>query len=189
MNLPKLINQYSIVISAILLSSILAITPLAVAGRNSGFVHGIVIPVDGMDYYLAGAPDGPEGAVDVPGHYWVLAGQNQLVGKHYNTGPFGASQWWSTDAPDGELLFIVHAIIAPWSEDIAEKMASRGFVHYHELIKVSDGSLHPDKVVWLKHTARTSFDFNAGPNPAFAHDVTPGVDYEFMPNNMMPYMP
>jgi selenium-binding protein 1 len=189
MNLSEIKIHKSYVISAIIISSILVLTPFAVAGRNSGFVHGIVIPVDGEDYYLAGAPDGPGGAYDVPGHYWVLAGQNQLVGKHYNTGPFGASQWWSTDAPDGELLFIVHAIIAPWSEDIAERMASRGYVHYHELIKVSDGALHPDKVVWLRHTARTSFDFNAGPNPSFAHYVTPGVDYEFMPNNMIPYNP
>jgi hypothetical protein len=154
-----------------------------------GFTHAIVVDVDGEDYYLAGAPDGPGGATDIPGHYWVLAGPNQLVGKHYNTGPFGAAQWWSTDAPDGELLYIVHAIIDTWSAEKATAYASRGYVHYHELVKVSDGTQHPTKVLWLKHTARTSFDLDGGPAPAFAHDVTPGVDYEFVPIGGMPYDP
>jgi selenium-binding protein 1 len=154
-----------------------------------GFTHGITIAVDGDDYYLAGAPDGPGGAIDVPGHYWVQAGPNQLVGRHYNTGPFGAEQWWSSDAPDGELLYVVHAIIDTWSVEKGEYYASRGYVHYHELVRVSDGTLHPSKVVWLRHTARTSFNLDGGPHPEFGHEVTPGVDYEFMPNWMMPYSP
>ncbi len=154
---------------------------------DKGFVHGIVITVDGEDYYLAGAPDGPDGAFDVPGHYWVRAGPLQLVGEHYNIGPFGAPQWWSSDAPDGELLFIVHGIIDMWTEEKAERYASRGYVHYHELIRVSDGALHPSKVVWLKHTARAFFNFDGGPAPQFAHEVTPGVDYEFIPNWFVPY--
>jgi len=157
---------------------------------DKGFVHGIVITVDGEDYYLAGAPDGPGGTIDVPGHYWVQAGPVQLVGKHYNTGPFGAPQWWSSDAPDGELLFIVHGIIDEWTPEKAERYASRGYVHYHELISVSDGGvLHPTKVVWLKHTARTFFNFDGGPHPELAHSVMPGVDYEFMPNWFVPYTP
>jgi len=164
--------------------TLLLATPVS---ARKGFVHGIVINVDGEDYYLAGAPDGPDGAIDVPGHYWVMAGPNQLVGKHYNTGPFGAPQWWSSDALDGELLFIVHAIIDTWSPEKAEKYARRGYVHYHELVTVEDGTLHPTKVVWLKHTARTAFDFDGGPRPDLAHYVTPGVDYEFMPNWMNPY--
>lgn len=159
------------------------------AGRNQGFVHGIVITVDGTDYYLAGAPDGPSGAYDIPGHYWVLAGRDQLVGKHYNTGPFGAAQWWSSDAPDGELLYIVHAIIDTWSAEKAAKYASRGYVHYHELIEVDGGELHPTKVVWLKHTARTTFNLDGGPHPELSHPVTPGVDYEFIPNGYTPYQP
>ncbi len=154
-----------------------------------GFVHGIVINVDGVDYYLEGAPDGPGGAYDIPGHYWVQAGPNELQGKHYNTGPFGASQWWSSDAPDGELLYIVHGIIDTWSEEKAEQYASRGYVHYHELRAVSDGSYHPTKIVWLKHTARTSFTLDGGPHPELSHYVTPGVDYEFIPNGMVPYRP
>ena len=158
-------------------------------GRNNGFVHAITIDVDGEYYYMAGAPDGPDGATDIPGHYWVQAGPNQLVGKHYNTGPFGMSSWWSSDADDGELLYIVHAIIDTWSPEKAESYASRGYVHYHEILSVDDGAPHPTKVVWLKHTARTSFNFDRGPHPELDHGVTPGVDYDFIPNGMMPYVP
>lgn len=159
------------------------------AGVNKGFVHGIIVNVDGDDYYLAGAPDGPGGATDIPGHYWVIAGPDQMVGKHYNTGPFGAAQWWSSDASDGELLYVVHGIIDMWTEEKAALYAARGYVHYHELVKVSDGTLHPNKVLWLKHVARTQFTLDGGPHPEFAHYVTPGVDYEFIPNGNMPYLP
>jgi len=38
-----------------------------------GFVHAPVIMVDGEEYYMAGAPDGPDGATDIPGHEWVQA--------------------------------------------------------------------------------------------------------------------
>ena len=165
---------------------VMLLAPLPVAAK--GFVHGIVVNLDGEDYYLAGAPDGPGGAYDVPGHYWVQAGPNKLVGKHYNTGPFGAPQWWTSDAPDGELLFIVHGIIDTWSVEKAEMYESRGYVHYHEFVKVADTSMeHPEKVLWLKHTARTSFYFDGGPRPDLANDVTPGVDYQFMPNYSVPY--
>jgi len=177
------------------LISLALVTALAVflasvpSARAKGFVHGIVISLDGEDYYLAGAPDGPNGEIDVPGHYWAQAGPNQLVGKHYNTGPFGEPQWWSSDAADGELLYIVHAIIDTWDAVKAEEYASRGYIHYHELITVSNGEHHPTKVVWLKHTARTSFTLDGGPATQFAHAVTPGVDYEFIPNYSMPYNP
>ncbi len=113
--------------------TLVAVSPVLATpgkGRNAGFVHGIVIDVDGEDYYLAGPSDGPGGTRDVPGHYWVLAGPNMLVGKHYNTGLFGAPQWWTSDAPDGELLFAVHAIIDTWTPGKAEMHASRGYVHY-----------------------------------------------------------
>ena len=151
-----------------------------------GFTHAPVINVDGEDYFMAGAPDGPGGATDIPGHYWVQAGPDQLVGKHYNTGPFGASQWWSSDAPDGELLYIVHAVIDTWSPEKAQDYASRGYVHYHELVRVSDGAEHPTQVVWLKHTSRTNFSIDRGPHPELNQDVTPGVDYDFIPNGFMP---
>jgi hypothetical protein len=158
------------------------------ANLDKGFIHGIVVDVDGMDYYLAGAPDGPNGETDVPGHYWVKAGKDKLVGKHYNTGSFGATKWWSSDALDGELLFKVDAIIDEWTEEKAAEYAERGFVHYHELVKVSDGSLHPYKVVWLKHIAVTTFTLDGGPmQPDPGIPMTPGVAYNFMPNYMMPY--
>lgn len=106
----------------------LALTGLAPHARASaeGFTHAPTVTVDGVDYYLAGAPDGPGGATDIPGHYWSAAGPAQLVGKHYNTGPFGAPRWWSSDAPDGELLYVVHAIIDTWTPAKAESYAKRG---------------------------------------------------------------
>ncbi len=172
---------------ALLLTVLLIATPVSA----KGFVHGIVVSIDGDDYYLAGAPDGPNGEIDVPGHYWVQAGPDMLVGKHYNTGPFGAPQWWSSDAPDGELLYIVHGIIDTWTEEKAAEYASRGYVHYHEFVEVDDGTTpHPNKVVWLRHTARTSLTLDGGPlapDPPYEHEVTPGVDYDFMPNYMNPY--
>jgi selenium-binding protein 1 len=174
---------------ALLVFSTLLIIPTYAAGRNQGFIHGIVITIDEVDYYLAGAPDGPGGAVDVPGHYWILVGPNKLVGKHYNTGPFGAPSFWSSDAPDGELLYVVKAIIDEWTPEKAAYYSSRGFTHYHELITVIGGTPHPTLVVWLKHIARTSFILDGGPAPAFAHDVTPGIDFEFIPNWTNPYSP
>lgn len=176
-------------VGALLAFAFLLISPV-IAGRNMGFVHGVVITIDDTDYYLDGAPDGPGGEYDIPGHYWVLAGKNQLVGKHYNTGPFGAASWWSSNAEDGELLYIVHAIIDTWTEEKATMYASRGYVHYHELIEVGDpGTKHPTLVVWLKHIGRTSFNLDGGPHPELDHLVTPGVDYEFIPNGMTPYSP
>ena len=169
--------------------ALLALAVAPVSAGNGAFTHAPVIDVDGVEYYMAGAPDGPGGATDIPGHYWVQAGPRRVVGKHYNTGPFGKASWWSSGAPDGELLYIVNGIIDTWSKEKAMSYAARGYVHYHELLRVSDGDEHPDKVVWLKHTARTSFDLDGGPHPELGHDVTPGVDYEFIPNGMMPYTP
>ncbi len=97
--------------------------------------------------------------------------------------------WWSSDAGDGELLYKVHAIIALWSSEAAESFAERGYVHYHELVRVSDGTTkHPTKVLWLKYTARTSFTLDGGPHPD-TYAVTPGIDYEFINNYSMPYSP
>jgi len=185
-------NRFSLrkyLFALVAIAALAALVAVPVSAKGKGFVHAIVIDVDGVDYYMNGPPDGPGGATDIPGHYWVQAGPNQLVGKHYNTGPFGAAQWWSSDAPDGELLYIVHAIIDTWSPEKAGQYASRGYVHYHELVNVADGAEHPTKVVWLRHTARTSFYFDLGPHPELAHYVTPGVDYEFIPNGSMPYTP
>lgn len=175
------------IVRGIALLSLLAV--VATPAFANGFVHGPVITVDGEDYYLAGPPDGEGDARDIPGHYWVQASPGQLVGKHYNTGPFGAANWWSSDADDGALLYEVHAVIDTWSAEKASEYAARGYVHYHELVRASDGALHPTKVVWLKHTAVTSFTLDGGPHPELSHAVTPGVDYEFIPNGSMSYNP
>lgn len=95
--------------------------------------------------------------------------------------------WWAPSEDDGILLYIVKRIIAPWSPEIAEFMAKRGYIHYHELVYAVTGKEHETLVVWLKHTAVSSFYFSSPHIPARAHDVTPGIDFEFMPNYMMPY--
>jgi hypothetical protein len=160
---------------------------------GNAFVHGIIVEIDGEDYYFTGPPDGLNGTKDVPGHYWKMAGKNKLVGKHFNEGPFGAPQWWSSDADDGAFLYMVHAIIDTWSLEKAEYYASRGYVHYHEFESVANpGELHPTKIVWLKHTAVTSFTLDGGPgapNPPYEHYVTPGVDPLFPRNGFDPYNP
>jgi selenium-binding protein 1 len=73
------------------LAAIMALA-IAVPVGAAGFTHGLAVDVDGTDYYLAGAPDGRGGETDVPGHYWVQVGPDLLVGKHFNTEPFGAPQ-------------------------------------------------------------------------------------------------
>lgn len=151
------------------------------------FKHGIKVEVDGKSYYFVGPADAPGGAKDVPGHDWVQLGPNELVGYHYNTGPAGAAKWWSSDADDGALLFVVHAIIDAWSLPKAAAYLSKGYTHYHELEGVMDGKIHPTKIVWLRHVAVGSFNFDGGPMPQMGHQVTPGVDYEFMPNWQKPY--
>jgi len=83
----------------------------------------------------------------------------------------------------------VKAIIDTWTPEKAERYAERGYVHYHELIAVSDGTLHPTKVVWLKHTARTTFTLDGGPATGKGIPMTPGVAYNFLPNWQTPYAP
>ena len=112
------------------------------------------------------------------------------MGKHFNTGPFGAAQWWSSDAADGEYLFKLDGIIDSWTLDKATDYAAPGYVHYHELVSVADSSLHPTKVVWFKHIARTSFAPDGGPHPPDPGiEITPGVAFDFLPNWQNPYDP
>ena len=162
----------------------------APTGPPDPYVHGIVVDIAGENYYLSGPADGPGGEEDVPGHYWVQTEPNTLLGLHYNTGPNDAPSWWSSDAEDGALLYAVGAIIDIWTPEKAEEYASSGYVHYHELVKVSDGSLHPTKVVWLRHHAVSSFTLDGGPHPELGPiKVTPGVQRDFIPNWNMPYKP
>ena len=177
--------KIQIVFVLALLMSMLAV--ISVSAK--GFTHAPVIIVDGEEYYMAGAPDGPGGVTDIPGHEWVQAGPTRVTGKHYNTGPFGADNWWSSDAPNDDLLYIVNGIIDTWTSEKAASYSTKGYKHYHELLSAVDGSKHPTKVVWLKHTAVTSFNLDGGPHPELAHEVTPGIDLEFIPNGSMPYTP
>ena len=164
------------------------IDPMA-GGNRDGFRHAPTLYLDGEAYYMAGAPDGPDGATDIPGHYWVLSGTNRVQGKHFNTGPGGAAKWWASGTEDGALLYMVNGIIDTWSKEKAMTYAEQGYLHYHEMVRVADGAFHPDLVVWLKHTAVRHFNLDGGPHPELAHEVSPGIDYDFIPNGMMPYMP
>jgi selenium-binding protein 1 len=166
--------------------AMLAIVPVGA----EGFSRHPVFVFDGIEYYWEGAPDGPNGEKDVPGHYWVKAGPRELVAKHYNTGPFGAPQWWSSDAPDGELLYMASVIIDEWTPEKAADYFARGYTHYHEFVQVSDKTTkHPTLVGWFKHTARTTFTRDRGPRPDPDNLVTPGIDYNFIPNWDVPYAP
>jgi hypothetical protein len=166
----------------------------AVPASADGWVRGIVLTVDGKDYYMVGAPDAPSGAYDIPGHSWMQTAPNRVVGLHYNTGPFGAPSWWATQETDGKLLFTVEGIIDTWSPGKARRYARLGYVHYHELRLVEDssmgGTLHPRKVVWLRHTALDSFLLDGGPHPPEPPlEMTPGIAYNFLPNWDRPYSP
>ncbi len=153
-------------------------------------VHGIIITIDGADYYLDGPADGPNGEKDIPGHYWTLTDETTLTGEHYNTGPMGAESWWATKTENDVLLWTVEAIIDTWTEEKANDYAEQEYVHYHELVRVSNGQLHPEKVVWLRHTAVTDFTFDGGPHPEFgSREVTEGVDSDFLPMGKNPYEP
>lgn len=157
------------------------------------FVHGISIILDQQRYHFAGPPDGENGATDVPGHKWVRIGKKRLIGKHYNTGPFGAANWWSSDAGDGELLYIMDAVIDKWSVIKAAHYVTKGYNHYHMLVNAETGELHPKRVVWFKHVAVKSFMLD-GPSPlAFlgieATQVMPGTFYGMGPNWDIPYPP
>jgi len=151
------------------------------------YTHGIVVTVDGEDYYFDGPADAMNGGKDIPGHYWLQLDGSNLEGLHYNTGPNGAASWWSSDAPDGALLYTVSATIDTWTADKAEAYAAAGYNHYHEMVRVSDATQHPNKVVWLRHQAVIDFNLDGGPAPDLGHQVTQGLDSEFVNNYHVPY--
>jgi len=144
------------------------------------FVHGIVIKIGHHQYYLKGAPDGPNGEQDIPGHKWVQVSKNTIIGKHYNTGPFGAPNFWSTDAPDGALLWTMIGKIDTWTEAKAAKYYTEGFTHYHPLVSVKTGKPHRKLVVWLRHSAVIDFTFDGLPTVIEPYSVTVGADYRFV---------
>ena len=160
---------------------------------SSKFIHGITIKLHHERYYFAGPPDGKNGESDVPGHEWLSVGKNRFLGRHFNTGPFGAPSFWSSDAGDGALLYAMEAVIDKWTEAKALHYFTKGFAHYHTLVNAETGQLHPTKVVWFKHVAVKIFELDgAGPLSFLgidAYKVMPGVDYKMGPNWDIPYRP
>ncbi len=155
--------------------------------RNpKSFLHGIALDIDGMTLYFKG-PGSVEGAIDVPGHTWVRTGPYRVKGRHYNVGPWFlpvGTPWWATGEEYGVLLFVVDGIIDVPPGELPEGregwLKAHGYVHIHELV-FANGIEYEDLVVYLKHTAVRSFFFDGGPMMP-NYDVTPGVDYNFMPN-------
>ncbi|NOY73773.1 MAG: hypothetical protein GXP14_15640 [Gammaproteobacteria bacterium] len=182
-------------INKIVLLVFIAVTFLATGSAqahsawNQPFVHGIAIKVGHHKYYLEGAPDGPNGEQDIPGHEWVQVSKNTIIGKHYNTGPFGAANFWSFDAPDGALLWTMIGKIDTWTEAKAAKYYTEGYIHYHSLVSAKTGKRHPKKVVWLRHSAVIDFTFDALPNAVEPYEVKIGSDYKMAPNWTVPYDP
>ncbi|MCP4205318.1 MAG: hypothetical protein GY769_25690 [bacterium] len=179
-----------------------------------GFTHRVQIRLGGSFWYLLGpelqlptTPDQAGQPQDLPGHCWKvglpIGGKPRLIGKHFNTGPLGAGappRFWSSNAGSHQQLFWVDLVISRWSPRIALEKAADGYVHYHELIKVGEGCLHPRLVAWFRHSAIEKFSFDGGPPPVLPdgtlfrprnvpHDVQPGIDHNFPPNYDIPYKP
>lgn len=180
--------RYWKLLSIAILGLMFVMPGLASDRDDDQYVHAIKFKVNGEYYYLAGAPDGPNGATDIPGHYWLQTDKKSFLGRHFNTGPGGLPAWWSSDVADGALLYIVIGKIDTWSQKKADMYYAKGFTHYHEMVSVETGELHPEKVIWLKHVAATDFTLNGGPHPEYYHAVTRGVDYNFIPNGYVPYV-
>lgn len=66
--------------------------------KSQTFTHGIIVQIDNIGYYFDGPADGINGTKDAPGHYWWQDAPRHLYGLHYNIGPYGEEQWWSSDA-------------------------------------------------------------------------------------------
>ena len=178
-----------ILVGTALLSSLYvgAASALPTWGNNpKAFIHGIALDIEGETWYFVG-PGSVPGVVDVPGHTWVQTGPYRVVGKHYNIGPNGAPSWWAVNEESGIQLYKVDGIIDVkpnmLSSERAEWLLEHGYVHVHELVNAMNEE-HPYYMVYLKHTAITEFDFNGMPAQMMGniHHVTPGIDYNFMPN-------
>jgi hypothetical protein len=158
--------------------------------KSQTFTHGIVVKIDNIGYYFDGPADGANGTKDAPGHYWWQDAPTHLYGLHYNIGPFGEEQWWSSDVKDNELLYVVDVIIAPWTNKTAYEFAKQGYVHYHELVRTDNGEKHPELVAWFKHVAvPAAFILDKGAMPEDKHIVGAGFDYRFLNNYFIPYNP
>lgn len=180
------IISITIVVAAILLLASQASAAPTWDKDPAAFEHGIALDIDGENWYFAGPGSVDPAVSDVPGHTWVQTGPYQVVGRHYNVGPFGAdASWWAPEEPHGVLLYKVDGIIALPPDDLdpgyEAHLKKKGYVHVHELVNATDMTISEDMAVYLKHTAVRSFVFHP---PMVTDDryVTPGIDFLFMPN-------
>ena len=179
------IISITVVVAAILLLASQASAAPTWDKDPAAFEHGITLNIDGDELYFKGPGSemDMDGRHDIPGHTWVQTGPYKVVGRHYNVGPYGADplEWWASGEPYGVLLYKVDGIIAPPDGELTDKYAAhllkKGYVHVHELVYL-DGTPYTDNVVYLKHTAVRDFYFTH----MMPHDVTPGIDFEFIPN-------
>lgn len=150
--------------------------------QQQSFIHGITFKVDNQYYNFSGSPDGSNGEQDLPGHHWIQTDKKSFVGLHYNTGPFGAPKWWSSDTENAALLWVLEAKVDIWTQANAVKYFSRGFASYVPIINVVTGIAHPRKVAWLKHVSIRNFTFDGSEPLAFSgkipHTVLKGIDFE-----------
>lgn len=153
-------------------------------GEESAFMDSIVIVIDGEDY----APeDMIEGTQGLPGHEWLQISDTEYFALHHNIGPNEAESWWASEADNDELLYVANIVIDTWTAEKAEAYAERGYVYYHPLVHIEDGTYHPEVVAWFQHIAIESFHLDGGPKPLLGHEVTPGIDMLFLPNWSTPY--
>ena len=187
----KKISQIVLLTTIIMASLAISVSAAPIWDKNpKGFEHGLAVNIEGTEYWFKG-PGSVFGAVDVPGHTWKQTGQYRVIGRHYNVGPWMApsgTPWWSSDAEYGVMLYKVDGLIdVPPAELSAKRVTwlkAHGYVHVHEFLDINGDEL-TEWVVYLKHTARTSFTLDGGPgqpSPPYEHFVTPGIDYQF-PNN------
>lgn len=179
-----------------------------------GFTHRVQVRLNGKFWYflapellLPNSPGQSGQPQDVPGHCWLvgppIGNKPRLIGKHFNTGPLQAGappRFWSSTAGSHQQLYWVDVVLDRWSPRIAEEKSAQGYVHYHELVRVGKGCLHPRLVAWFRHSAIEKFSFDGGPPPVLPngtlfrprnvpHDVLPGIDHNFAPSYDIPYQP
>ena len=165
----------------------LSISQVVFAIESDSYSKGIIYKIDGKDYQIEGAPDTENGITELPGHDWRKIDNENYVGRHFNTGPFGLAKWWSSDAEDGALLYVIHAVIDEWTQNKAYEYYRKGYSRFHQLISIETGTPHPSKGLWFSHTSVGYFNLDGGPEPESGHQVRPGIDYELGPNWNVPY--
>lgn len=152
--------------------------------EESEFTDSITIVIDGEDYTLGDMTDGTQG---LPGHEWLKISDTEYFALHHNIGPNEAESWWASETENDELLYVANIVIDIWTTEKAEDYAERGYIYYHPLVHMEDGTYHTELVAWFQHIAIESFNLDGGPQPLLGHEVTPSIDMLFLPNWSTPY--